>query len=109
MDLKDYQEKAMRTAGAIPDWTEALLSGAICLSGEIGEFCNKIKKFVWHQHDLTRETIVDELGDILWYIAATAARLNISLDELAEYNLQKLQKRYPDGFDPQRSKNRDNT
>lgn len=104
--MDDYQERCMKTAGVIESAGESLLAGAVCLAGEVGEFCNWVKKVVWHGHKLEREKIVDELGDILWYVARTARDQGIGLEEVARYNLEKLEKRYPDGFSHQASRER---
>ena len=55
---------------------------------------------------LDRDALVKELGDCLWYIGAFATVLDVSLEEIAQRNIDKLRKRYPDGFDPDRSRNR---
>ena len=47
--------------------------------------------------------MLEEAGDVLWYIAELAAGLNATLEEVAQHNIDKLKKRYPQGFDPQRS------
>jgi NTP pyrophosphatase (non-canonical NTP hydrolase) len=50
--------------------------------------------------------MVDELGDVLWYVSEIASCLGVTLEHVAEVNVEKLRKRYPNGFDPLRSMNR---
>lgn len=102
----DYQKAAQRTAR--PDWTteNRLTMAALGACGESGEFADLIKKFIFHAHDLDREKLKLELGDILWYVTEAATALEYTLEDVALANIAKLQRRYPDGFDPERSKNR---
>ena len=50
--------------------------------------------------------MIEELGDIAWYLAEAATALDIELDEVFKANIEKLKKRFPQGFDPDRSMNR---
>lgn len=58
-------------------------------------------------HELDREHLIKELGDIAWYLAETATALDVSLEEVLQGNIRKLKKRYPEGFSVQDSKERD--
>lgn len=89
----DYQTAQMRTAKP-----HGLLYVAVALAGEVGEACNEVKKL---QRDdkgaLTnerRDKIVDELGDVLWYLTQFARELGVSLAQVAERNVRKLEARY---------------
>jgi NTP pyrophosphatase (non-canonical NTP hydrolase) len=57
-------------------------------------------------HPLNREKLIDEASDCFWYLAAIASGLDIPLEEIALHNIEKLKKRYPDGFDATKSLNR---
>lgn len=61
------------------------------------------KKVEFQGHAFDPVKLVDELGDVLWYIAQTATGLNITLEDVAQHNVEKLKKRYPNGFDVERS------
>ena len=63
-------------------------------AGESGECGDIVKKHKYQGHELDKEHLKDELGDVLWYIAETASGLGITLEEVAQYNLDKLHKRY---------------
>lgn len=110
VDFNVYQTVAMKTA---PDLSrlDALLSSALGLTGEAGEFADLIKKAVFHGHELNsaeRGKLKKELGDILWYVALGCSALEVGMGVVAQENLNKLAKRYPEGFDPNRSINRGN-
>lgn len=106
----DYQIQAARTL--ISDAEAPVLSGqetrllwnAMGLAGEAGEVVDALKKQVLHGHGLNTEQIVKELGDVLWYVAALCTVLDVDLDRVMRANLAKLQARYPQGWDAERSK-----
>lgn len=76
------------------------------IAGEAGEVADVIKKEVFHDHPEDTEKIKKELGDVLWYVAAVATVYKLDLEDIAVANLEKLKKRYPDGFSSERSLNR---
>ena len=106
MSLNDYQRMARRTAGTKQksDKMEEALFG---LAGEVGELCDHYKKYMHQGHDLDYDHMAEEAGDVMWYLAEIADALGITLEEIARRNIDKLRKRYPDGFDPERSRNRE--
>ncbi len=105
MTLDEYQALAARTMG--PRTPEQQLANTVLgLSGEAGEVADMVKKHLFHQHPLDRDAMVKELGDCLWYVAGVATALGIPLDEIGARNIDKLRRRYPDGFSAERSLNR---
>ncbi len=102
MEFKDYAKLQKRTSPNGSDLTMVALG----LTGESGEFADAVKKHLFQGHPLDREHLIEELGDILWYIFEGANFLGVEPDEIAQRNIDKLKKRYPDGFDPERSLNR---
>ena len=106
MDGDKYQELAMRTKKEGTTELQGLLNGCIGLAGETGEVCDIIKKYVFQGHKLEKNKIVDELSDCMWYIALTADSIGCSLNSIMEHNIDKLIKRYPNGFEAERSINR---
>jgi NTP pyrophosphatase (non-canonical NTP hydrolase) len=68
------------------------------IAGEAGEVSDLLKKHVFHGHSVEREDVKKELGDVLWYVSQIATEFNISLEIVAEANIEKLKKRYPKGF-----------
>jgi NTP pyrophosphatase (non-canonical NTP hydrolase) len=106
MTLNEYQTEAARTANMELPPREKLATFALGLGGEAGEVQDLIKKHIGHSHDLDLEKIEKEIGDVLWYVAALAGMLGLSLGDVAAANLEKLRARYPQGFDPARSRAR---
>jgi NTP pyrophosphatase (non-canonical NTP hydrolase) len=107
MDFNDYQLRAMRTASLKSfEGIQALQNAALGLAGEAGEFADAIKKVSFQGHTLNHAHLAQEVGDILWYCAMAASALGMDLDDIAVQNVQKLQKRYPDGFEVERSLHR---
>ena len=87
---------------------DMITNGVLGLAGEAGECCDIVKKYKYQGHELDKEHLKDELGDVLWYIAETASGLGITLEEVATYNLNKLHKRYHgETFSSNLSKNRE--
>lgn len=84
-----------------------LLNGCLGLSGEIGEFNDMIKKWIFHERQLDIEHTKKELGDILWYIAIICHSFGWQMDDILQMNIDKLKARYPDGFSVEKSLYRD--
>ena len=100
MNFNDYQKKSRSTA-QYPSIGHPVIYPALGLVNEAGEVAGKIKK-VFRDKDgeisaETREALKAELGDVLWYLAQVATELNLSLDEIAEYNITKLMDRQERG------------
>jgi NTP pyrophosphatase (non-canonical NTP hydrolase) len=106
MENTDYQREAQRTATPNLALHEALTIGGLGIAGEAGEVADHIKKIVFHHHDLNREKLAEEMGDVLWYIALVCTALDISLGDVMEANIAKLRARYPDGWSAERSRTR---
>ena len=89
---------------------ERLMTGAIGINAEGGEVMEIVKKLVfqgkpWNQE--TKDHLIKELGDTVWYIVQCLIALDVSLDEVVNRNIQKLEARYPGGqFDAWYSENR---
>ena len=98
MDLNDYQKAALTTAGDFGDKSTKLLYGALAVAGEAGEFADYVKKMCFHRKDVSPETLILELGDVLWGIAFAADALGYDLQAVGTANLEKLKARYPNGF-----------
>ncbi|AFB15439.1 pyrophosphatase [Synechococcus phage S-RIM8] len=90
--------------------TERLLTAAVGMSAEAGEFTEIIKKIIFQGKPVNEENLFHlkrELGDIMWYVAQACIGLGVSLDEVIEMNVDKLKSRYPGGeFDVHYSENR---
>lgn len=101
MNLNEYQDLSSRTFPANNDKGVGNYAlGLVCEAGEVGDI---IKKELYHGHEIQREKIMDELGDVLHYLAGLAWMYGFELEDVAKYNIEKLKRRYPDGFSTERS------
>lgn len=105
MKLNDYQLVSKRTMPSVYD-DRAKTNYAMGLSGEAGEVTDLIKKELFHGHAENREAVKKELGDVLHYAAGLADMYGWTLEEVANANIEKLMKRYPNGFSSEASVNR---
>jgi len=106
MNADEYQKKALRTASSMTE-KDMILNGVLGLNGEAGEVADHIKKVRFQGHEMNKAHLADELGDILWYIAIMSEGLGFKLSDVMEMNVEKLKKRYPDGFSVDKSVNRE--
>ncbi|MGK9043950.1 nucleoside triphosphate pyrophosphohydrolase family protein [Mammaliicoccus vitulinus] len=107
MDLNEYQQLALRTmSDTRRDPEQSLINGALGLTGEAGEVADIVKKHVFHGHDIDEQELKKELGDVLWYIACCATALDMNLNDIGMFNIEKLKRRYPNGFTKEDSLNR---
>ena len=106
-DAFEYRIQELRGEGFE---THRLLTAAVGMSAEAGEFTEVIKKIIFQGKPVNEENLFHlkrELGDIMWYVAQACMGLNVSLDEIIEMNVEKLKARYPGGdFDVHYSENR---
>ena len=105
MRMNEYQTLAQRTCNITNTVGDKIENGCMGLCGEAGECIDLMKKARFQGHELDREKMIEELGDVLWYCAELACGLGVTLEEVAERNITKLRRRYPDGFDAERSRN----
>lgn len=107
MTPNEYQRLAFVTSNKDLDDTQRLANGVMGLCGEAGECCDIVKKHLFHGHELDKDALIKELGDVAWYLALTATVLGVPLEEVLEKNIEKLRRRYPEGFSAERSINRE--
>ena len=97
MNFEEYQHEASQTA-LYPDRLNNIGYATLGLAGEAGEVANIVKKiqrdFGGKITDEIRAKLKDELGDVLWYVSACADELNLTLEEIAEFNVGKLAARH---------------
>lgn len=117
MRANKYQREAMRTNDgraterlmrqpiidkAILDYG-GVINASLGLSGEVGELNDMIKKWIFHEKPLDEDELCKELGDILWYAAMFCESMHWDIEEVMQQNIDKLKKRYPEGFDVKRA------
>ncbi len=107
MNVNAYQKEAMTLLNPTLAERDVLMNALMGLCGESGEAIDLLKKHLYQGHDLDREKLIKELGDIAWYLAEAATGLNIDLSEVFRRNLEKLHARYPQGFETLRSQHRE--
>ena len=98
MTLAEYQTNAARTMNPRLTDNERLLDAAAGTAEEAGEVLAHVRKHLYQDRPLDKEQLAEELGDVLWCVAATATASGLSLEDLAARNTQKLAARWPDGM-----------
>ncbi len=106
MTINEYQKLAMTTLNPELDKKDVLINGVMGLCGESGEVIDIVKKHLAQGHELDKEKIIKELGDVAWYMAEIATVLDVELEDILVQNIEKLKKRYPEGFSVENSVNR---
>ena len=96
-----YSDKPLECLQTITE--DVMINSVMGLCGESGEAIDIVKKWMAQGHELDKEHLTKELGDIAWYLAEAATALEFPLDDILQANIDKLKKRYPDGFDAQKS------
>lgn len=106
MTITEYQGLARRTQNTAltPDYR--LEHATWGLAAEVGEVLGLFQK-TRQGHQLDREKVIDEVGDTLWFVAEMCDCIGVSMEEVAARNIEKLRKRFPDGFSSERSINRE--
>ena len=96
MDFKEYQKLSRETA-VYPGAGKNFIYPTLGLAGESGEVAEVIKRVIRDKNgvvdEATKMAVIKELGDVLWYLTQLAAELDLSLDEIAVTNIEKLQDR----------------
>lgn len=103
MQINEYQQLAMTTRNPELSKRDVLINSVMGLCGEAGEAIDIVKKWMAQGHELDKEHLAKELGDIAWYLAEAATALDIPLETILQANIDKLKKRYPEGFETRRS------
>ena len=103
MTVNEYQTLAMRTLNPELGKREVLINSVMGLCGESGEAIDIVKKWMAHGHELNKDHLAKELGDIAWYLAEAATALDMDLEDVLQANIEKLKKRYPEGFSSEKS------
>jgi NTP pyrophosphatase (non-canonical NTP hydrolase) len=96
MTFEEYQIKSRKTA-KYPEADHNFIYPTLGLAGETGEIAEKIKKVLRDNNSIvseeTKQALKLELGDVLWYVSQLATELGLSLENIAEANIDKLYSR----------------
>lgn len=106
MNGNEYQKLAARTINPSLYSEEVEQHALHGMAGEIGEIHSLYQK-AYQGHGFDGEHVKKELGDLLWFIAEYCTAMNWELDDVMEKNIEKLSKRYPKGFETEKSVHRD--
>jgi NTP pyrophosphatase (non-canonical NTP hydrolase) len=88
-------------------WEHRKIHAILGMMTELGEFSDPFKKFIYYGKPIDRTNAIEELGDLLWYVAIAANALNTTISEVQRVNIEKLSKRYPEKFTEFLAVNRD--
>jgi NTP pyrophosphatase (non-canonical NTP hydrolase) len=100
-DLQEVMED--QNNNEIETHLQHLSTALFCKLGKISE---PLKKFVYANHELSLLQLEDEIGDLFWYIVNLCSVLEIDIQQVMQSNLDKLARRYPDGYSSEASRNR---
>ena len=95
MQVNEYQKEAMATLNPALNQKDVLINSVMGLCGESGEAIDLVKKWLMQGHELDKEHLIKELGDVAWYLAEAATALDVPLETVFQENLDKLRQRYP--------------
>jgi len=117
MNTKDYVKNALKTKSYNYDaiinrlfHTDVdLLHAGMGVTTEAGEFLDTIKKYVYYGKDLDQTNLIEEIGDIFYYLAIACNALDISFEQVMEKNIEKLKARYGEKFTEEKAINRNIT
>lgn len=106
MNNKQYRTEIERTMNKELSEKDKVTMLALGIAGEAGEVADSLKKIIYHGHGLDRDKLVEELGDLEYYLQHLKKHYNIHDKEVYIENIKKLKKRYPQGFSEEASRNR---
>ena len=107
MTINEYQRLALRTLNPELEPRDVLINGVMGLCGEAGEAIDLVKKHLAQGHPLDTARLAAELGDVAWYLAETAHAIGYDLETVLRMNIEKLERRYPQGFSAEQSIHRE--
>jgi NTP pyrophosphatase (non-canonical NTP hydrolase) len=92
----EYQTAAARTMNSALSDNERLLDAAAGIAEEAGEVLAHVRKRLYQRKELDRKRLAEELGDVLWCVAAVATMQGLTLQDVAAGNIAKLRARHPE-------------
>lgn len=106
MTINEYQKEALKIESGMAKDYPRILNGLMGLNGEAGEAIDILKKHFYQGHELDKEHLAKELGDVAWYLAVSADAIGYDLETIFQMNVDKLHARYPEGFNSEHSLHR---
>jgi NTP pyrophosphatase (non-canonical NTP hydrolase) len=117
-NINDYQQLASRTICPQMEVAERLnkesnlektlmlYHSVVGMTGEVGELATAVEKTCWYGSELDRLNVIEELGDVLWYVAEACTALDVDLEWVMSINIRKLEERYPEKYQQESALNR---
>lgn len=112
MSPDEYQEAAIRSESDSPGLFERMeivnreVHACMGIQTEAGELCDVYKKYLFYNKPIDRTNVIEEMGDLLWYMALLADSVGTSLEECMIRNIAKLRARYPEKFTEKKAQER---
>ena len=106
MDIREFQRVSTRTLNKELSKEQAISNMIFGANGELGEVTDILKKHLYQGHKLDKQHLAEEIGDTLFYIVNLCTIYNLDVEDILQGNVDKLRKRFPEGFDAERSINR---
>ena len=98
MEIKEFQLKSTRTLNQALPKDMNIVNMCLGAYGEFSEVSELIKKHLFHYHKLDQGHLAEEIGDVMFYLVNLATIFNFNMEDILQANVDKLKKRYPDGF-----------
>lgn len=92
--FQSYKRLVAATDPHVPRTVHAVIG----MSGEVGELSVAVERWIYYGQGLDRTNVIEELGDLLWYVAEMCNALDVSMEKVMELNIAKLRKRYPEKY-----------
>ena len=106
MNIRDYQTLSVRTMNKELTKEQQISNMVFGANGELGEVTDILKKYLYQGPRLNKQHLAEEIGDTLFYIVNLCTLFNLDIEDILQGNVDKLRKRFPNGFEVDRSINR---
>lgn len=106
MDIREFQRVSTRTLNKELSKEQQVSNMIFGANGELGEVTDILKKHLYQGHRINKQHLAEEIGDALFYIVNLCTLYNLDVEDILQGNVDKLKKRFPEGFDAERSINR---
>lgn len=106
MNIRDYQTLSVRTMNKELTKEQQISNMVFGANGELGEVTDILKKYLYQGHRINKQHLAEEIGDTLFYIVNLCTLFNLDIEDILQGNVDKLRKRFPNGFEVDRSINR---
>lgn len=106
MEIREFQRLSTRTLNKELNKEQQVSNMIFGANGELGEVTDILKKHLYQGHRIDKQHLAEEIGDTLFYIVNLCTVYNLDVEDILQKNVDKLRKRFPNGFEADRSINR---